>query len=84
MMQSKEKITRANAMEIIRCFAKEYRKTLGKAPAEIIIVGGGSIMSCSRADRQNRNKKTLPLNSRKTRERNVLCSGLFHTKKIQN
>lgn len=44
MMQSKEKITRANAMEIIRRFAKEYRKTLGKAPAEIIIVGGGSIM----------------------------------------
>lgn len=44
MMQSKEKITRANAMDIIRRFAKEYRKTLGKAPAEIIIVGGGSIM----------------------------------------
>ena len=37
MMQSKEKITRANAMDIIRRFAKEYRKTLGKAPAEIII-----------------------------------------------
>ena len=44
MMQSKEKITRANAMDIIRRFAKEYRKTLGKAPGEIIIVGGGSIM----------------------------------------
>ena len=44
MMQSKEKITRANAMDIIRRFAKEYRKELGKAPAEIIIVGGGSIM----------------------------------------
>ena len=29
MMQSKEKITRANAMDIIRRFAKEYRKTLG-------------------------------------------------------
>jgi len=43
-MQSKEKITRANAMDIIRRFAKEYRKALGKAPAEIIIVGGGSIM----------------------------------------
>ena len=27
-MQSKEKITRANAMDIIRRFAKEYRKTL--------------------------------------------------------
>ena len=44
MMQSKEKITRANAMNIIRRFAKEYRKSLGKAPGEIIIVGGGSIM----------------------------------------
>lgn len=44
MMQSKEKITRANAMDIIRRFAKEYRKVFGKAPAEIIIVGGGSIM----------------------------------------
>ena len=43
-MQSKEKITRANAMDIIRRFAKEYRKSLGKAPGEIIIVGGGSIM----------------------------------------
>ena len=30
MMQSKEKITRANAMNIIRRFAKEYSKTLGK------------------------------------------------------
>ena len=44
MMQSKEKITRTNAMDIIRRFAKEYRKVLGKAPGEIIIVGGGSIM----------------------------------------
>lgn len=44
MMPSKTKITRANAMDIIRRFAKEYRKALGKAPAEIIIVGGGSIM----------------------------------------
>ena len=44
MMQSKEMITRANAMDIIRRFAKEYRKTLGKAPGEFIIVGGGSIM----------------------------------------
>ncbi len=43
-MQSKEKITRANAMDIIRRFAEEYRKALGKAQAEIIIVGGGSIM----------------------------------------
>ena len=44
MMQSKDKITRTNAMDIIKRFAKEYRKALGKAPAEIIIVGGGSIM----------------------------------------
>ena len=44
MMQSKKKITRANAVDIIRRFAKEYRKALGKAPAEITIVGGGSIM----------------------------------------
>ncbi len=44
MMQSRRSITRANTMDIIRRFAKEYRKVLGKAPAEIIIVGGGSIM----------------------------------------
>lgn len=43
-MPSKEKITRANAMDIIRRFAKEYRKALGKSPYEIIIVGDGSIM----------------------------------------
>lgn len=43
-MTQYEKITRANAMDIIRRFAKEYRKALGKAHAEIIIVGGGSIM----------------------------------------
>lgn len=43
-MQSKGKITRANVIEILRKFAKEYRKALGKAPGEIIIVGGGSIM----------------------------------------
>ena len=45
MMQSKEKITRANAMDIIRRFAKEYRKTLGKAPGEIIIVGGSIMLN---------------------------------------
>lgn len=44
MMQSEKKITRENALEIIKKFAKEYRKELGKAPGEIIIVGGGSIM----------------------------------------
>ena len=43
-MTQYEKITRTHAMDIIRRFAKEYRKTLGKARAEIIIVGGGSIM----------------------------------------
>ena len=43
-MQSKNMITRANALDVIKRFAREYRKTLGKAPAEIIIVGGGSIM----------------------------------------
>ena len=43
-MTQYEKITRTNAMDIIRRFAKAYRKTLGKASAEIIIVGGGSIM----------------------------------------
>ena len=32
-MTQYEKITRANAMDIIRCFAKEYRKALGKARA---------------------------------------------------
>lgn len=44
MMQSKGKITRDNAFEILKQFAKAYRKELGKVPGEIIIVGGGSIM----------------------------------------
>lgn len=39
-----KKITRENAPDIIKQFAKEYRKELGKTPGEIIIVGGGSIM----------------------------------------
>lgn len=43
-MPSNKKITRENAPEIIKRFAKEYRKELGKVPGEIIIVGGGSIM----------------------------------------
>lgn len=61
MMQSKEKITRANAMNIIRRFAKEYSKTLGKAPAEIIIVGGGSIMlNYKFRDLSNRNENDRP------------------------
>lgn len=44
MTQFKGKITRDNAFELIKKFAKEYRKELGKAPGEIIFVGGGSIM----------------------------------------
>ena len=44
MMPSDKKITRENAKDIIKQFAKEYRKELGKVPGEIIIVGGGSIM----------------------------------------
>lgn len=44
MMQSEGKITRDNAVDIIKEFAKEYRRELGKVPGEIIIVGGGSIM----------------------------------------
>lgn len=44
MMQSEKKITRENAMDIIKRFAREYRKELGKVRGEIIIVGGGSIM----------------------------------------
>lgn len=43
MTQFKGKITRDNAFELIKKFAKEYRKELGKAPGEIIFVGGGSI-----------------------------------------
>ena len=43
-MPSDKKITRENAKDIIKQFAKEYRKELGKVPGEIIIVGGGSIM----------------------------------------
>lgn len=44
MMRSKGKITRENAFDLIKKFAKEYRKELGKAQGEIIFVGGGSIM----------------------------------------
>ena len=43
-MRSEGKITRENAFDIIKKFAKEYRKELGKVPGEIIFVGGGSIM----------------------------------------
>ena len=42
MMRSEGKITRENAFDIIKQFAKEYRKELGKVPGEIVIVGGGS------------------------------------------
>lgn len=44
MMQSEKRITRDNALMILKQFAKEYRKELGKVPGEILIVGGGSIM----------------------------------------
>ncbi|MDO4488178.1 MAG: DUF6036 family nucleotidyltransferase [Eubacteriales bacterium] len=44
MTRSEGKITRENAFDIIKKFATEYRKELGKIPGEIIIVGGGSIM----------------------------------------
>lgn len=38
-------IRKENAYEILKAFAKEYRKQNGESiPAEIIIVGGGSIM----------------------------------------
>ena len=43
-MRSERKITRENAFDIIKKFAREYRKELGKVPGEIIFVGGGSIM----------------------------------------
>ena len=44
MTRFDNRITRENALDIIKRFAKEYRKELGKVPGEIIIVGGGSIM----------------------------------------
>ncbi|MCQ2527643.1 MAG: DUF6036 family nucleotidyltransferase [Saccharofermentans sp.] len=44
MMQSEKKITKNNVIDILKRFAKEYRKELGKVPGEIVIVGGGSIM----------------------------------------
>ncbi|MCR4566591.1 MAG: hypothetical protein K5769_00910 [Pseudobutyrivibrio sp.] len=40
----KNLITNENAYAILKAFAKEYKKQNGEAPAEIIIVGGGSIM----------------------------------------
>ena len=40
----KSEITRKNAYTILKAFAKEYKKQLGKTPIEIIIVGGGSIL----------------------------------------
>ena len=43
-MRSEGRITRENAYDLIKLFAKEYRKELGKASGEIIFVGGGSIM----------------------------------------
>lgn len=43
-MPSEKKIQRGNIIDLIRRFAKEYRRELGKVPGEIIIVGGASIM----------------------------------------
>ncbi len=37
-------IRKENAYEILKAFAKEYRRRNANAPAEIIIVGGGSIL----------------------------------------
>ena len=37
-------ITNENAYGILKAFANEYKRQNGEAPAEIIIVGGGSIM----------------------------------------
>ena len=43
-MPSEKKIQRGNIIDLIRRFAKEYRRELGKVPGEIVIVGGASIM----------------------------------------
>lgn len=37
-------INKGNIYEILKVFAKEYKKSNGKQPIEIIIVGGGSIL----------------------------------------
>ena len=43
--EGKNYISKENAYEILRAFAKEYRKKHGeKIPAEIVVVGGGSIL----------------------------------------
>ena len=45
MRYEKNYIHKDNAYEIIKAFAKEYRRINGeRIPAEIIIVGGGSIL----------------------------------------
>lgn len=44
MTQFEKNITRDSALDIIKSFAKEYRKELGNVPGEIIIVGGASIV----------------------------------------
>ena len=43
-MPSEKKIQRGNIIDLIRRFAKEYRRELGKVPGEIVIVGGAGIM----------------------------------------
>ena len=43
--EGKNYISKENAYKILRAFAKEYRKKHGeKIPAEIVIVGGGSLL----------------------------------------
>ena len=42
-MPSEKKIQRDNIIDLIKRFAKEYRRELGKVPGEIVIVGGASI-----------------------------------------
>lgn len=44
MMHVDETITNENINKILNIFAKEYKKCCGNTPAEVIIVGGGSIV----------------------------------------
>lgn len=44
MMLVNETITNSNINKILNEFAKQYKKCCGNTPAEIIIVGGGSIV----------------------------------------
>ncbi len=42
--ERKNRISKENASEVLKAFAKEYRKRNGETPIEIVIVGGGSIL----------------------------------------